>query len=57
MKRVSKRIAILVAVAGVGMSFSGGPQWMKLDAARAASVNTGLPIAVYATVNYKAEGC
>ena len=56
MKRASSRFAILAAVAGLGMSF-GGPPWQKLDTAKVAAANSGLPIAVYATVNAKAESC
>jgi hypothetical protein len=56
MKSVSKRFAILAGLAGIGMSFS-GPAWVKLDVARATAMNTGQLIAVYATVNYKAESC
>jgi hypothetical protein len=56
MRSVSKRFVILAAVAGLGMSFS-GPPWVKLDIAKATSQNSGQLIAVYATVNYKAESC
>lgn len=53
MRKVAAKFAILAAVAGIGMS-AGNPPWMKLDAAKAAAAVSGLPIAVYATVN--AEG-
>ncbi len=56
MKRAPVKFLILAACAGIGMTF-GGPPWQKLDAAKAASSVSGLPIAVYATVNAKAEGC
>src|SRR5688572_27036729 len=55
--RVSMKFAILAACAGLGMS-AGGPPWLKLDRAKAAAVESGKPLAVYATVDGKdASGC
>lgn len=56
MKSVSKKFVVLAALAGLGMSFS-GPPYVKLDVAKATAQQTGMLIAVYATVNYKAESC
>ena len=56
MKRAPVQFVVLAGLAGIAMSF-GGPPWQKLDGARAAAATSGLPIAVYATVNAKAEGC
>ena len=55
--RVSVKLAILAACAGIGMT-AGGPPWMKLDRARAEAQATGKLLAVYATVDGKdASGC
>jgi hypothetical protein len=54
--RVARVAVLALACAGVSMTF-GGPPWMKLDAAKAMAAASGKPIAVYATVNSKAEGC
>jgi len=55
--RVSVKVAILAACAGIGMT-AGGPPWMKLDRARAEAQATGKLLAVYATVDGKdASGC
>lgn len=56
MKRAPVSFVVLAGLAGIALSF-GGPPWQKLDAAKAAASASGLPIAVYATVNAKAEGC
>ncbi|HEY3226375.1 MAG TPA: hypothetical protein VGK61_05210 [Planctomycetota bacterium] len=57
MKRSISCAAVLALACGsLAMGF-GGPPWMKLDQAKAAASALAKPIVVYATVNYKAEGC
>ena len=57
MKRTISCAAVLALACGsLAMSY-GGPPWLKLDNAKATALATGKPIVVFATVNYKAEGC
>jgi hypothetical protein len=56
--RLSAKLVVLAACAGLAMSPAGGPPWMKLDKAKAVAAETGKPLAVYATVDGKdASGC
>jgi len=56
--RVSAKLVILAACAGIGMTAGGPPPWVKLDRAKATALETGKPLAVYATVDGKdASGC
>ena len=56
--RVSAKLVILAACAGIGMTAGGPPPWQKLDRAKAMAQETGKPLAVYATVDGKdASGC
>ena len=55
--RLSAKVVILAACAGIGMTF-GGPPWTKLDKAKAMAQESGRAIAVFATVDGKdASGC
>ena len=56
--RLSVKLTILAACAGIGMTAGGPPPWQKLDRAKAIAQETGKALAVYATVDGKdASGC